>query len=255
MSSTKKKAVRELLQTVLADEAARFDERSEFDKVIDQEAFREKFFSAESDYVLKNPDYSFRSELKYDDPVLVRIANACRTKFVATFGDDSEKEDQYSAFIMNKFNIIGEDFIVQTKGFTISNAGRYHNPSVEGMAFIYLIDVVTSRKIFIGVIHLYRKKDTNLNTYIHLIHEVYTTLLDKIPKFGDPAILFGKDFLGLRDNIIKTFGRTTIKLRSVKFEHPTGRDKMRSIIIEQIKEVSHNFIDVVRLTNVNKHMY
>lgn len=258
--SVPSKEVRQLMFKRIINAAIVSDTRSDFDKNVNVEKFREDYFSEGSEYIKNNPGYRIRSEqLRTNEEVLLLIREDFKNYLLNKVSQNqvSEIPDNFNIYHFSHFNVISDDFIVETQMLNVSckNANDEHVMSL-GYGFMYLADNVTGNKIFIGSIKM--EKGFNapaLRLEATMIIDPFNDIVEHVGKQSLVSFFVGKTFTGLRDNLLKSAKRYQVKIMGISHVSKLSPSSRHKRVVNDIKSLSPSLIDVIQLANINKHLY
>src|SRR5574344_1032269 len=125
------KEVRQMMFKRINESAVVSDYRSVFDKNVNVDKFREDYFSEGSEYIKNNPGYRIRSEqLRTNKEVLMLIREDFKNYLLKQVPQNQVAEipDNFNIYHFSHFNVISDDFIVETQMLNVSckNANNEH---------------------------------------------------------------------------------------------------------------------------------
>ena len=241
-------------------ESAEVDNRSLFDRLVNQEELRAKLFSDDSEVFKNNPAYKIRSEqlltnvktLKQvrDDMSVGLLAGSIASEIVAEDGN-------INIHHFSKYNPIGEDFIVETQMLNVGRNNEAKTPvMMRGFGFMYLVDCESGRKLYLGVITIEKKKrDDRPDVKVYLEHPIFEEIIRQIDPTDIISFFIGNDFSGLRGSLLLHSSRYRFSLVSYKTNMEKGRKGRHRQVVSLIKSMSPNLIDFIRLTDLRKVMF
>ena len=236
------------------------DTRTTFDKNINVEKFRENYFSENSEYIRNNPGYRIRSEQLQNNEELVKLIMEDFKNYLlrkVPRNQIAEIPDNFNIYHFRHFNLISDDFIVETQMLNVSckNASNEHIMSL-GYGFIYLADNVTGNKIFIGSIKM--EKDFNnpkLRLEATMVIDPFNDITKHVGQQSLISFFVGKTFTGLRESLLKNTKHYQVKIMGIKHISKLSPSNQHKCIVNDIKSLSLSLIDVIQLVNINKHLY
>lgn len=258
--TTPSKEVRQLMLKRIIEAAVVSDTRSAFDKNVNVEKFRDDYFSEGSEYIKNNPGYRIRSEqLRTNEEVLMLIREDFKNYLLKQVPQNQVAEipDNFNIYHFSHFNVISDDFIVETQMLNVSckNANNEHIMSL-GYGFMYLADNVTGNKIFIGSIKMEKSmNDTHLRLEAVVIDEPFSVIFEHVAKQSIVSFFVEKTFTGLRNSLLKNTKNYKVKIMAAKHISKRNPYNAHRLIINDIKSLSPSLIDVIQLVNIRKHLY
>lgn len=247
-----------LLKRVLNNQTI-YDNRSEFDKVVDVQKFREKFFSNGSDWVKNNPGYRIRQEqLRTNEEALILIRNDLHQSLLNAIpeGQLELEDNNCNIHHFSNYNAISEDFIIETQ-MLIANRkdDRGKNVMALGYGFIYIADAISGRKLFLGKIKLRKDKaDPVMHLTVCVNHAIFKEMTNHIANTSLISFFVDKNFTGIRNTLLKQTERYRLSIAGMAGT-ANGRKTMHIDLIADLKELSPNFIDIIQLANLRKILY
>ena len=235
------------------------DHRSAFDKYIDSNVFREKFFSDTSEIYQNNPGYKLRTNRLIGNPELVSnihldfFNELTKDKATETVHDSKD----YHPAVFYNVNAFSEDFLFETRMFNVGYSNEAKTPiAVRGYGFMYLIDTVTSRKILFGTISINKfSEDKGPKIKMVVVKELHDYLTSNIKHPIGVSTIIGKELSGFSNTLLKHSKDVLLTRRT----YPTAVDKGRAAfhreMIRDIKAHSPYLIDIIQLTDLKKIMY
>ncbi len=241
-------------------ESSEVDNRSLFDRLVNQEELRAKLFSDDSEIFKNNPAYKIRSEQLLsntetlrqvrDDMSVGLLAGSVASEIVA-------EDSNIPIYHFSKYNTIGEDFLVETQ---MINVGRNNEAKtlvmVRGFGFMYLVDCESGRKLYLGAITIEKKKrDERPEVKVYLEHPIFEEITRQIDPTDIISFFVGKDFSGLRGSLLLYSNRYRFSLVSYKTNMEKGRRGRHRQVVSLIKSMSPNLVDFIRLADLKKVMF
>ncbi len=241
-------------------ESSEVDNRSLFDRLVNQEELRAKLFSDDSEIFKNNPAYKIRSEQLLsntetlrqvrDDMSVGLLAGSVASEIVAEDGN-------LNIHHFSKYNPIGEDFIVETQMLNVGRNNEAKSPvMVRGFGFMYLVDCESGRKLYLGVITVEKKKrDERPEIKVYLEHPIFEEITKQIDPTDTISFFIGKDFSGLRGSLLLHSSRYRFSLMSCKTDTEKGRKGRHKQVVSLIKSMSPNLVDFIRLADLRKVIF
>lgn len=250
---------RKVFMNIIA-ESSEVDNRSLFDRMVNQEELRTKLFSDDSEVFKNNPAYKIRNELLRTNPeTLVQVRNDMSNGLLlGSVASEIVAEDSNPhIYQFSKYNPIGEDFIVETQMLNVGRTNESKTPvMLRGFGFMYLADCESGRKLYLGVITVEKKKvDERPEVSVYLEHPIFEEITSQVNPTDLISFFIGKDFSGLRNSLLKHTTRYRLSLMTYKTNLEQGRKGRHKQVVSLIKSMSPNLVDFIRLADIRKVMF
>lgn len=250
---------RKVFMRIIA-ESTEVDNRSLFDRLVNQEELRAKLFSDDSEVFKNNPAYKIRSEqLSTNEDALKQVRDDMSEGLLAgsVASEIVAEDNNLNIYHFSKYNPIGEDFLVETH---MLNVGRNNEAKtlvmLRGFGFMYLVDCESGRKLYLGVITAEKKKrDERPEVKVYLEHPIFEEITRQIDPTDIISFFVGKDFSGLRGSLLLYSNRYRFSLVSYKTNLEQGRKGRHKQVVSLIKSMSPNLVDFIRLADIRKVMF
>lgn len=241
-------------------ESTEVDNRSLFDRLVNQEELRAKLFSDDSEVFKNNPAYKIRSEQLLSNTETLRQVRDDMSVglLVGSVASEIVAEDgNLNIHHFSKYNPIGEDFIVETQMLNVGRNNEAKSPvMVRGFGFMYLVDCESGRKLCLGAITIEKKKrDERPEVKVYLEHPIFEEITRQIDPTDIISFFVGKDFSGLRGSLLLHSNRYRFSLVSYKTNMEKGRKGRHRQVVSLIKSMSPNLVDFIRLADLKKVMF
>lgn len=250
---------RKVFMRIIA-EPTEVDNRSLFDRLVNQEELRAKLFSDDSEVFKNNPAYKIRREqLSTNGDALKQVRDDMSEGLLAgsVASEIVAEDNNLNIYHFSKYNPIGEDFLVETH---MLNVGRNNEAKtlvmLRGFGFMYLVDCESGRKLYLGVITAEKKKrDERPEVKVYLEHPIFEEITRQIDPTDIISFFVGKDFSGLRGSLLLHSNRYRFSLVSYKTNLEKGRKGRHRQVVSLIKSMSPNLVDFIRLADLKKVMF
>lgn len=250
---------RGILKELLNKRTDDVDNRSLFDKYVDQEALRENFFSDNSEFYKANPYYRIRTAQLRDNPDLLReITDDCCVRLLEGPNVEVLNEAELLApHHFTNYNPIGEDFIIETQMFCVGYSNSSKTPiCLTGFGFIYLNDCISGKKVLLGTARIHKAKtDPQVTLVLKMIFELFEEMTKPIGINDQVSFVIDKGFTGLRTTLLKHSSKFNVKIVGVRCNSDKGRKYLLKEITTDIRTLSPNFIDLIQLSNPIKYLH
>lgn len=254
-----KETYRNLFMQIINTEVE-IDHRSLFDQKVPQEELRKKLFSDESEVYKNNPAYKLRTDqLRTNQDTLSQLrTDMAEGLLVGSAGAEiTGEESLVNIAHFSKYNPIGEDFIVETQMINVGCSNSNKTPiMMRGFGFMYLVDCISGRKIYMGMLVNEKKKADErpqINVYVDI--PVFDTIVNYIEPADIISWFVGKDFSGLRSSLLKHTTKFRIAVKGYKTDTAVGRAARHKKLVAVLKALSPHAIDFIRLSDLSKVMF
>lgn len=250
---------RKVFMNVIA-ESSEVDNRSLFDRMVNQEELRAKLFSDDSEVFKNNPAYKIRREqLSTNGDTLKQVRDdMSEGLLVGSAASEIVAEDSnIPIYHFSNYNTIGEDFLVETQMINVGRNNEAKTPvMIRGFGFMYLVDCESGRKLYLGVITIEKKKkDEKPDVKVYLEHPIFEEITRQIDPTDIISFFVGKDFSGLRGSLLLHSNRYRFSLVSYKTNMEKGRKGRHRQVVSLIKSMSPNLVDFIRLADLRKVIF